>query len=133
MYQKDVGKIELKKPDIKKIAGAEMIKFQQNLDELPASCEREAPGRTGSLWPLQFLQFLEVYIEVYTLIYSHIKIAFTGREVIPQKKMECKQEEKRNVGQTKTQEISTLTCLAISDPDMEQNKQAPTNQLVCQQ
>lgn len=70
MYQKDVGKIELKKPDIKKIAGAEMIKFQQNLDELPASCEREAPGRTGSLWPLQFLQFLE-YRGIYLDLQSH--------------------------------------------------------------
>lgn len=43
---------------------------------------------------------------------------------------------KKNAGQTrntktKRQEISTLTCLARSSCDVEQNKQAPTNQLFC--
>lgn len=39
--------------------------------------------------------------------------------------------EKMNAGQTKRQELSNLTCLARSSRDVEQSKQAPTNQLFC--
>ena len=78
----------IKEPDIEKAAAAGIIKLQQSLDHLSVPCEGETSGRMSRVCPLQLLPLLEY--GVYLWIPHHINIAFTGREVIPQEKMECK-------------------------------------------
>lgn len=77
----------IKEPDIEKAAAAGIIKLKQNLDHLSVSCERETSGRISRLCPLQFLPLLECGDLVFdSLPHQH---AFSGREVIPLKKIEC--------------------------------------------